>query len=384
MLLHSKVVLPLTITILTCASAGCRKSPPNGALPVASVAVTGSAVPTAGGTPSTSVSAMPTQSDPPKTLPAPPAGADPTRAAIAASICAAAYTDPDAKGKDVEVGCRSHPPFTKPEQKPDGMIVLHTGDPIAFCAIDAVYKGSFSKPDAREAIVSFRQCDGEGTWDSANPGSAVLVEEVSGGRFREIDYQAGVNIAPDRKTLPAGAGELRSAAGCDQIRRADGRDALFCVSNFGAFRLGAMTYFFVVDFAEKPHAQTVARIFEDIGPCLQFGMSSPEKDGLVSFQLGDRTVSDLNGDQMPDISVEITRSRATPSSALAARVKAACRNDSNVSVERLVPPGKKTTLQFLSDKDGWAASPTSKSTLHAWSAENGGFGGIGGAGPPDR
>jgi hypothetical protein len=359
--------------LLACATAGCRKGARNEGGPASSVSSAKDA-------------------EPPAAIPAPPPGVDPAWSTIAASICAAAYFKPPPeairpKGREVDVGCRSHPPFTRPEQKPDGKILLHTGDPLEFCTIDVVYRGSFTRPGAREAVVSFAPCkDGDGAWDMANPGSAVLVEEApGGGRWRAIDYQADVNIAPDRGALPASAPELRFASGCDEVRRADNRDALVCASNFGAFGLGSMTYIFFVDFARTPHARTVARMLEDADPCGPSGIASPEKDGLVTFQLGTRTLGDTNGDKTPDVSVEITRARAVPSSALAAKVKAECAKNANSDIARLAPPGKKTTLQFLSDADGWGPSPASKATLAAWIAERpDGFGGIEKAGPPDR
>ena len=289
-------------------------------------------------------------------LPAAPAGTDPEQARIAASICAAAYL-----GKSV--GCRSHPPFTRPGQLPDGKFVEHKDDPLLFCGIDGVFRGSFTKPGAKQAIVSFSQCMEENeVWDAGNPGSAVLVEERAG-RWRAIDTLAAANLGL-----------------CQQTRRADGRDILLCRSNLGAPPAGDVIYFFLVDFARSPRQGSMAKVFGDMPICGQDAFPS----GLISLEVTDMKLADLNRDGTKDLVVRVARSRVPPSPALDAKVRAACQGDPGmVDLERVLPPRKTATLELVSKGDSFAPSAATQKLLDAWQAESpDGFNGLDSVGPP--
>jgi hypothetical protein len=291
-------------------------------------------------------------------LPAAPPGTDPEQARIAASICAAAFL-----GKNV--GCRSHPPFTRPEQLPDGKFVEHKDDPLLFCAIDVVFRGSFTKPGAKQAIVSFSQCmEADTVWDAGNPGSAVLVEEREG-RWRAIDTLGAANLAL-----------------CLQTRRADGRDILLCRSNLGAPPAGNVIYFFLVDFARSPRQGSLAKVFGDMPLCMAGQEGFPS--GLISIEVTDMKLVDLNRDGTKDLLVRVVRSRVPPSPALDARVRTACQGDPGmVDLPRMLPPPKVASLELVSNGDSFAPSATTKKLLEAWRAESpDGFNGLESVGPP--
>jgi hypothetical protein len=306
-------------------------------------------------------SASSVASTPPPLPPVPP-GVDPESVLFAASICAAATMK---VGNSVLVGCRSHPPFDRPEQKPDGMLPPFIGDEHRFCALGGVYRGSFTRPGARQAVLSFAQCmdNGSDEWDMGLPGSAVLVEEV-GGRWRAVSYEPSVNL-------------LR----CSTLQYADGRDALVCRSGFAAPPSGGIWYVFLLDFARPGrHAGTVALMYGDTFGCAWLNPPDPGElrlpEGLVSLEMGDLhlvAASDAGtaGAGTTDVIVDVERARAAPSQALDGRVAAACKRDPNVQgLERsLAPPATTTRLRFVTRGDDLVPTEPSRLALETWKAE---------------
>lgn len=288
-------------------------------------------------------------------LPAGPPGADPLDVAIAASVCAAAYL-PNDDGRQPTIGCRSHPPFTNPEQRPDGKLPVFAGDDLLqFCAIQKVYRGSFLRAGVKQAVVSFSQCkdnDPGATWDSAFPGSAMLVEEA-GDRWKTLDFRDGVNIHE-----------------CLQDRRSDGRDVLLCQSNLWAGSAGHKSYFFALDFGrpERP-MDTLAQIFGDTLSCFALEPAFTLPSGFVSFEIEKASLSDVDKNGTPDLVVDVSRARAAPSPALDAKVRASCMANAQADGRSLLPPPRKTRLVFLAQKDGFSATPATRQALDAWKAE---------------
>jgi hypothetical protein len=326
-----------------------------------SVADAGHAAPLASSVLAVDASVAPAVDPPALALPRPPPGTEPKTVTIAASICAAAF-----RGR--EVGCRSHPPFERPEQLPDGKIVKHTGDPLSFCAIDRVYYGAFTRPGAEQAVVAFGQCkESEGAeWDAAFPGSAVLVENVSG-RWKAMGYEPEVN-----------------AQLCLQSHRSDARDVLLCRSNLAATAVGSLTSFFLLDFARGPrgkrNAGTFARVFSDEINCIAAESGLPS--GLVSADITSVALADLDKNGTPDLVVKVRRARAAPSAALDAKVNALCKQGPE-KAKGALPPATVTTLELLSDGDGFTPSAATKTALDAWTAEApSDFNGLSTAGPP--
>ena len=270
---------------------------------------------------------------------------------LASSICAAAYT------ADGSVGCRSHPPFDAPENQPDGKLLLHTGDPLTFCGIDAVFHGAFTKPGANQAVVSFAQCkenDPNATWDSGFPGSAVLVEQIDG-YWTAIAYEGGVNTNA-----------------CQKSHRRDGRDVLLCASNFSAGSIGTMHYFFLLDFAQAgpTRAKTLASLFSNVELFRCFDPDGAEPvapSGLVGLRVEKVSLSDVNGDGTPDLIIDVERARTAPSAPFDSRVRALCKK--NGAFNLLLPRASKTKLVVASDGDAFRPTPASRALLDAWEKE---------------
>jgi hypothetical protein len=299
-------------------------------------------------------------------VPIPPSpGVDRDEVIFASSICAAAYM-----GR--LVGCRSHPPFVRPEQKPDGKLAAFTGDPLELCAIEKVSRGSFTRPGATQALLGFGPCKDEPrvTWDMANPGSVVLVEQIEG-RWKAIGYEDGVN-----------------SRSCFQVRRSSsqgGRDILLCRSSLGAFTAGQVFYFFMVDFGRTAkRAATIARLYSDMAPsCMSVDRGFPS--GYVELEIAGVTLSDVNADGTNDLVVRVKRARVPPSPSFDAKVRAMCkRRGPSEDIHALLPPAEETTIELVSGADGYAPSPASQKTLAKWRAEApDDFNGLVGVGPPD-
>ena len=282
---------------------------------------------------------------------------------FAGSICAASYL-----GKDV--GCRSHPPFVRPEQQPDGKIIEHQGDPLLFCGIDRIFRGSFTRPGSKQAVISFSQCkeSEEAMWDSGFPGSAVLVEEIDG-RWKAVGYEADVN-----------------AGACLKAHRADGRDVLLCRSSLAAPPSGVVSYVFLLDFARalsgKASAGSLVKLFSDMLICSFADQGFP--NGLVSLDVKDMTLKNLNQDGTDDLVVKVHRARIPPSAALDAKILAWCkktRGEGNQS--SFLPATKLSTLELVSDGATFTPTPATKKLIDAWTAEApDGFNGLVDAAPP--
>ena len=283
-------------------------------------------------------------------LPAPIAGADPERVRIAASICAASYMrSPGAKS--VRVGCVFHPPFVATEQRPDGRLTEYTGDPRAFCAIDEVYRGAFTKAGVKEAVVVFSQCMrlNDDAWDMGFPGSGMLVEEA-GDRWRVKAYRDGVDMDH-----------------CMRARKADGGDALVCKSSLWAGMSGELAYVFAIDFAQPSPATTLARLYSDIFEC-RYGDTLP--DGFSRTHLKNVAVTDTNGDGVADVVLSVTRSRTGASPAIDARVKAACAAKTDAALPIAMPPDAPHKLVFVGTPTGYSADVATARTLAAWAIED--------------
>jgi hypothetical protein len=304
--------------------------------------------------------------------PAPP-GADPEEVNLAVSICAAAYEPtlpnaaPSKRAHPMRVGCRSHPPFVAPEEKPDGTLPRYQGDETGFCAIDRVYRGSFSRPGAVEAVVSLAQCRDGDEWDMGMPGSAVLAEQI-GGRWRAVAYERAANLTS-----------------CKQARLPGGRDILVCQSGFGAFSTGMIDYAFVLDFARKEevHAGTLAILYSDMDLCNSLQANGNKLPSGVTYAvLEDVAVTDVNHDGLPDVVLAVERSHIGPSPGLDDRVRASCKRGEKLDRKHLVPPTK-TRLELLGDGTSFALSAESAKELAAWTSESPeNLNGLSGAAPP--
>lgn len=280
-----------------------------------------------------------------------PKGADPEKVRFAMALCPAAFLKDGSAAP--AIGCRMHPPYDAPDRRPDGKLAPHTGDPVEFCAIKAIRHGAFSAKGAREALVVFDACKDGDAWDMGAPGSALLVDE-SGKTPVARTYLPDVNLGL-----------------CATTKRADGRDVLLCQSSFSAPPAGTMTYFVEVDFAAKPIARTVARIFEDGFDCRVLEPTFHVETGLASASVGRVRTADVNGDGIADFVVDVTRARRAASPALDAQVRALCKRDANAGSRALLPAPTGTRLTFVSGGVRFEATPDTAKRLADWEAEAG-------------
>lgn len=307
--------------------------------------------------------------------PGAPPGVDPERVFFTSSVCAAAVMT--LPGGKLDVGCPFHPPFDRPEQKPDGKLSRFTGDPLRLCTIDAIYRGSFTRAGAKQAVLSFAACKNnpphDDEWDAAYPGSALLVEDA-GGRWSTIAYEPGVN-----------------ADACLVDSRATGRDVLLCRSGLRAGNAGGITYFFSLDFAlPARRAGTFAKVYDGTLLCASIpeppGASGGEPlllpHGLVTVKVTDFVIADVNTDGIGDLVVDVERARAAPSAALDAKAVAACKRNPEAHEDSVLPPPTKTRLAFVSRGDVIAPTDATRRVLEAWLTEVGDNGGLTEAAPP--
>ena len=284
-------------------------------------------------------------------LPPTPPGADPEKVAFAASICAAAAIE--AGSGTVAIGCRSNPPFDKPGRRPDG--VLASGlDAVKVCTIDHIYRGSFTRPGAKEAALAFGTCDDGGPWNGSMPGSVVVVEESPTSKWKVVTYEPELN-----------------ANGCLVDRRPDGRDILVCHDNFGAYSSGALRWFYSIDLSKKPKQRVdeFAKMFEDDFP-VTCGPSFPPEFlsyGVTRITIKSFVLADANKDGKKDLVATVQRANFPASKALEAKIEALCKKGAAlVETSAYLPPAKEFTLEFLNDGYAFVPTPATQKRLDAW------------------
>jgi hypothetical protein len=279
-----------------------------------------------------------------------PPGLDPERVALATSICAAAY-------RGNQVGCRSHPPFVRREQRPDGKIVEHEGDPHSFCPITGIVRGAFSRERAKQAIVAFGPCleDERSEWSPTQPGSAVLVEDY-GRLWQPIGYEPDVDV--------------KIGESCTTTKRGDDHDVLYCRMTVSAPPKGEVTVVFLLDFARgafgKRSAGQITRLYADSLTCANVEAGHPA--GIAWVEVTGMSLSDRNADGTPDPVITVKRSRVPPSASLEASLRASCRSGAAVP-HVAMPPAKEATLEFVSDGDAFAPTAATKKLIDQWTAD---------------
>lgn len=284
---------------------------------------------------------------PPPVIPAAPSGADPEKVRLAASICAAAWNP--ARG----VGCRSHPPFSGPDERPDGTIVQLAADDNHLCVLGAVHRGAFSRPGANEALLVFDACENDdGTaWDMANAGSAVLVD-LSGGRVRAV--------ATDGWAW---------ADACVPVKRKDGVTLLACSYAFSAPPAGTVANTFVLDFVGgAPHQALLSVVYEDTPSCSFLDAKMPDvaEDGLTRADVARAIVTDVDEDGLGDVVVDVKRAHLPGTAALAAKLLAGCKKGQEPKV---MPPLARTRLVFRNDGERLVPTELTRKALESWRAE---------------
>lgn len=349
------------LALLSCALVSCAAPGPRTAAPRAEATSAASTSATATGAedapiPAGASTSAPTSAAPPApdrvVIPEAPPSVDRDKLAIVSAICSVGIFEN-------QVGCRTHPPFVRAEQLPDGRAQTVFADPLFFCSLDQVYRGSFSRPGAEQALLAFGQCkDRDEFWDAAFPGSAVLVEKIKG-RWTVVETDSARNL--DR---------------CKTLRNADGHDTLVCVDSFGAFSSGGLRWVFSYDFTRGPNdlATTHTKLFFD-----DFSMACGDnyfggewlEYGVTDARIGDLELVDTDGDGLLDVRFVVTRARVAPSPSLESRLRARCEatKDKRLDPPAYLPKPTKTTIELRGTGKTFVPTPKSERALQKWQNE---------------
>jgi hypothetical protein len=282
---------------------------------------------------------------------APPSDAD--RQTFAMAVCAAEQMPAPSWMKPAKTlfGCNGSPPYTKPEQAPDGKVRPHAGSAETFCSLATVYRGSFSRANAKQAVLAFDACtDGKTEfWDMAFPGSALLVEEVAG-VWKTVSVLSAIN-----------------SQRCKQIPRPGSVDALLCQSTVGAFGIGSNTTTTLLDFTTtEPSATALISFFGQDFSC----GTLPMRSGFTMASVKSSTLVDLNKDGTLDLVLDVERAYADPPEKFDRAAEALCkRAPMTTNVKALLPKPKTVRLELLSKGDAFLPAAATEKILKAWDAE---------------
>lgn len=296
----------------------------------------------------TASAAIPAPNAPPARapLPAAPAGVDPERFEVLASICGVANYLQDGQAR---VGCRSGPPFAKQEHKPDG-IIQSKADLYEVCLLSQFYKGSFSAAGKEQALLGIDPC-GSDRANDISPGNVLLAERGPDG-WQLVDYIQGLNIN-----------------NCDIANRKDG-SLLVCSDNMGAYGDGRLRWNFTLDFSKPAGKRVVvfSKIFSDAGiSCM--GTSLIEERGLTGAEEIKREFKDLNKDGFDDLRLTVEWAHLSGTPTVLKRVEAACKKNGNMVLEEKVILGKykRFTLEFHGNETTLSPTPATQKLLEKWS-----------------
>ncbi|NUO54387.1 MAG: hypothetical protein HOV80_36545 [Polyangiaceae bacterium] len=300
-----------------------------------------------------SASAIASASTSPKPPPLPPtpAGIDKERFEVLASLCAVGmFTSPTA----TYVGCRSTPPFEKPDELPDGTL-RDVDDPYKICILSDYYRGSFSAPGKDEAILALDACN-EDRVNDITPGNILLAEKVSG-VWRITGFQPDTN-----------------AHDCKLAKRPD-RTMLVCEAGMGAFSDGALDWRYSLDFAEPQgrRIKVFTKLYRSPPTSCMVGAEILGERGIVLVNTTDEKWVDIDKDGDLDITFTLERAAVLPSAALAKKVEAQCAKNKDaapfVNLEKLAGPRKRFSIQIKAEATSFVPTPESQKVLDAWGAE---------------
>jgi hypothetical protein len=253
------------------------------------------------------------------------------------------------------IGCRALPPFDRVDELPDGTAVV-VDDAYSVCAASAIYRGSFSRVGADEAVIGFELCsDDEHPFvNGAQPGFAVLIERT-GGSVRYVSTLFDVSADECVVATPRGAPSI-----------------LVCPGGMSAPPDGGATWLHALDFASPggPSRRTIATITRN-APTHPCGIGMPViDDGITLARVGTITVRDGDGDGEPEVEVPIDRSHAPPSARLVERVEAACSPGATIDFARILPRLARHALRFETRARRFEADAATKTLLDAWAKES--------------
>lgn len=341
-------LLPLGCCALALSCSDAPKAPPQAALPAGARSV--SAEPAA--PPSSSTAATPTEkpsSGAPRSLPKAPPGIDAAQFEVLASICAVSFWNGPS---GIQVGCHSTPPFTTPDELPDGLIREET-DFSQVCFLEKFLRGSFSAPGKDEALLGLAAC-GNDRLNDITPGNIVLAaREEAGWRVREVLPDTNLQgCAPLKGSSPA---------------------LLLCNDNVGALGDGSLWWTSTLDFSLPPgkHENVFAKLYQT--PTLMCGMGGDmlaERGVAIWTKSADR-VADTNKDGINDLSFTIERASVAPSPALATKYDAVCKKkapdgEQTIEPSAFVGKPKRFTLEFTSQGRTLVPTAATKKVLDEW------------------
>jgi hypothetical protein len=276
-----------------------------------------------------------------------PAGADREKFALAASVCAVAVKHD--KGK-VLVGCRQCPPFEDAAALPDGKVAV---DPEPFYALEAVVRGSFSRPASQQAALVFEGCEPH----SSNYGGTLLVDKTVDG-WNAVHYASAFHPRD-----------------CKPYRRGDARDILVCRyldahQSTGTDSISTFNFSWVsLADPEKGWDPILSLSDDSSGAC----MGVPPW-GFSASNVVDYGFRDLNGDGKLDLFIQVRRSSVPHSKELQDRLTKACERQLQahpdsmpvVKPSTFMPSPVTVTLEYLFDGTTFAPTAGTDKRLKAW------------------
>ena len=349
--LHFRTLMHLGCCTLVLSCGDPAKPPsqaakPEGAKPVLAVtAASPSSPPTATPTAASSRRA-------PLSLPKAPPGIDAAQFEVLASICAvASWNGPSG----IQVGCRSTPPFTTPDELPDGLIREET-DFSQVCFLETFFRGSFSAPGKDEALLGLAAC-GNDRANDITPGNVVLAaREGAEWRVREVEPDTNLRgCVPSKGSSPT---------------------LLLCNDTMGAFGDGSLWWAFTLDFSRTSgkRENVFAKLYKT--PAMTCGMGGDilAERGVATWTKSDDRIADTNNDGMDDLSFTIERASVAPSPALATKYDALCKKKKPDGSQMLEPSAfvgtpKRFTLDFKSQGRTLVPTAATKNVLDKWGDE---------------
>lgn len=251
-------------------------------------------------------------------------------------------------------GCRSGPPFDKPDTKPDGT-VRQAAEFSDVCFLDEVYRGSFTGAGRDQAIVGLEACGSERAND-ITPGNVVLAERGPTG-WSVMAVQRDTNV---RK--------------CAVSKRKE-RTLLVCGDNMGAFGDGSLAWRFTLDFSapEQQRVKVFSKIYASSATSCMMGTGILGERGVTTIDVSNERFVDTDADGVEDLAFTVERAHTAPSVALGARAEAQCKGAKDgkmVDLTKLSGPKKRHTLQFRGGPSGLVATEATKKLLDAWGLES--------------
>ena len=277
-------------------------------------------------------------------IPPAPAGVDAKQIGYLESVCPMATMTQ--KDGSVSFGCRGCPPYSSPDQGPDGKIddLAPTWENNHFCALIEAREGSFTKPASKQVLLAMESP----YMISSDIATSAVVVEHDGERWRAV--ASSVNSKAHDSVL---------------YRRSDGIDLVVGHDSFGGYFDGGKQWFYVLDFTEpqlKGREDCFGVVpFNAFGaPCKMFDDPTTlppfEDPNLTDYEMGAIDVRDIDLDGKPEFVAEVRHVSQPNTPALLAFVRTRCKGIDHLPKASFMPSLKSYTLVF--EYDGKLFQPT--------------------------